>query len=232
MDGNGRWAGRRGEPRAVGHQAGAGRVRDITTACARKGIEYLTLYALSAENYIRRPAPEIDALMELLRQYTIDERPTLMENDIRFRIIGRLEELPAGVIEECRNTERLTAGNNSRNLSIAVNYGGRAEIADAARALAAKARAGMLNPDEIDEEMVGRHVYTAGMPDVDLLIRTAGEHRISNFLLWQAWYAELYITDVLWPDFDEEELDRAIRDYTRRTRKFGAVVNDSEGHKG
>jgi len=216
----------------VGHRTGAGRVREITTACTRKGIEHLTLYALSAENYVRRPASEIDALMELLRQYTIDERPTLMENDIRFRMIGRLEELPAGVLEECRNTERLTAGNSGRALTIAVNYGGRAEITDAARALADETRAGTLNPDEIDEETVGRHMYTAGMPDVDLLIRTAGEHRISNFLLWQAWYAELYITDVLWPDFDEGELDKAIQDYTRRTRKFGAVVTDSEGHKG
>ncbi|MFW6107567.1 MAG: polyprenyl diphosphate synthase [bacterium] len=231
MDGNGRWARRRNQPRVVGHQAGARRVREIATACARMGIEQLSLYALSVENYARRPPDEIATLMDLLRQYTIDERPTLMDNDIRFRVVGRVDELPEPVVAEVRKTEQMTADNPGTTLCIAVNYGGRSEIADAARALATRAADEKIDPATIDEHVVDRHMYTTGMPDVDLLIRTAGEQRISNFLLWQAWYAELYITETLWPDFDEAELGRALEEYRRRERKFGAVAPDHEGQE-
>ena len=223
MDGNGRWAKQRGKRRAAGHRAGAERVRDITTDCARSGIDQLTLYALSAENYARRPRTEIRALMTLLRRYVTRERPTLMEDHIRFRMIGRLDGLPKPVLREVRKTEQMTAPNDGMTLCIAVNYGGRAEIADAAQSLAEKARARRLRPKDIDEGAVEDHLYTAGMPDVDLMIRTAGEMRISNFLLWQAWYAELYITDTLWPDFTPTQLHKALRAYARRERKFGHI---------
>jgi len=223
MDGNGRWARRRGKSRTHGHRAGARRVRDITTECARLGIGQLTLYALSVENYTLRPRSEIRVLMTLLRRYLIDERPTLMDNAIRFRMIGRLDELPPRVLAAARKTERLTARNEGMTLCVAVNYGGRAEIADAARAIARAARAGKLRPGNVNAETVAEHLYTAGMPDVDLLVRTAGEMRISNFLLWQAWYAELYVTEVLWPDFTPAELHKALRAYARRERRFGDV---------
>lgn len=224
MDGNGRWAKQRGKRRASGHRAGAGRVRDVTTECARIGIGQLTLYALSAENYARRSKSEIATLMTLLRRYLVNERPTLMKNDVRFRAIGRLAELPKRALAEIRKTEQITADNAGMTLCIALNYGGRAEIADAARAISKKTEAGRIRPKDIDEQVFGDHLYTAGMPDTDLLIRTAGEMRISNFLLWQAWYAELYVTDVLWPDFTTAELHKAIREYGRRERKFGAVA--------
>ena len=223
MDGNGRWAKQRGKHRTSGHRAGAERVREITTECARIGIEQLTLYALSAENYALRPRAEIRVLMSLFKRYLAGERPTLMKNDIRFRVIGRLDELPKRVLAEIRKTEKLTKNNTGMQLCVAVNYGGRAEITDAARAIARKAKAGLIRPGDIDENTVGDHLYTAGMPDTDLMIRTAGEMRVSNFLLWQAWYAELYVTDVLWPDFAAPELHKAIREYARRERKFGAV---------
>jgi len=223
MDGNGRWALRRGKRRASGHQAGAVRVRGITTECAKIGVEQLTVYALSVENYKSRPRAEIGALMRLFRRYLVDERPTLMENDIRFRAVGRLDELPANVLTELRKTEEMTAKNLGMVLCVAVNYGGRAEIADAARALVREAKAGRVRAEDVDENLFGAHLYTAGMPDVDLVVRTAGEMRVSNFLLWQSWYAELYVTDVLWPDFDENELHKAVHEYARRERKFGRV---------
>jgi len=223
MDGNGRWARRRGKRRTVGHRAGAERVREITTEAARLGLDQLTLYALSAENYARRPKSEIGTLMRLLARYIVGERPTLMKNNIRFRMIGRLRQLPAQVRREIRKTERMTANNDGMTLCVAVNYGGRTEIADAARALARKAAAGQLRPADVNERTLGEHLYTAGMPDPDLVVRTAGDMRVSNFLLWQAWYAEFYVTDVLWPDFGVAELHRAIREYARRERKYGAL---------
>ena len=224
MDGNGRWAKRRGKRRSSGHKAGAERVRDVTTECARIGIRQLTLYALSAENYARRPKSELAGLMSLLRRNLVNELSTLMKNDIRFRAIGRLAKLPELARTEIRKTEQITANNAGMTLCIALNYGGRAEIADAARAISKKAKAGRIRPKDVDEQVLGDHLYTAGMPDTDLLIRSAGEMRISNFLLWQAWYAELYVTDVLWPDFTTAELHKAIREYGRRERRFGAVA--------
>lgn len=223
MDGNGRWARRRGKRRTAGHRAGAERVREITTECARLGLDQLTLYALSAENYARRSKSEVSTLMSLLSRYLVGERPTLMKNNIRFRMIGRLRQLPARVREEIRDTGRITAENHGMTLCVAVNYGGRTEIADAARAIAKKAAAGQLRPGDVDEKTFGEHLYTAGMPDADLMIRTAGDMRISNFLLWQAWYTEFYVTDVLWPDFGAPELHQAMREYVRRERKFGAA---------
>ena len=232
MDGNGRWARRRGRRRTTGHRAGARRVREITTECARIGVGQLTLYALSAENYARRSRTEIRTLMSLLRRYMVDERPTLMDNRIRLRTIGRLVELPRHVMAEVRKTEGMTAQNERMTLCLAVNYGGRAELADAARGITREVEAGRLTPDDVTEETVARHVYTAGMPDVDLVIRTAGEMRISNFLLWQAWYAELYVTEVLWPDFGPAALRGAIDAYARRDRKFGAVRPRKGGRAG
>jgi undecaprenyl diphosphate synthase len=223
MDGNGRWAKQRGLRRPDGHREGVRRVTDITTECARLGLDQLTLYALSVENYRRRPRSEIRVLMGLLRRYVIDERPTLMKNGIRFRIIGRVDELPDRVVAAIRETEALTETNDGMTLCAAVNYGGRSEIADAARSVARQARAGELDPEAVDEQTFGEHLYTVGMPDVDLIIRTAGEMRVSNFLLWQAWYAELYVTDVLWPDFTPDELRKALDAYGRRERRFGAV---------
>ncbi|MFH1731290.1 MAG: isoprenyl transferase [Planctomycetota bacterium] len=222
MDGNGRWARERGKRRAAGHKAGADNVSGITTECARLGVGQLTLYAFSMENW-RRPRTEVAALMTLLPRYLVNERPTMMKNNIRFRAIGRLHQLPKAALREVRKTERMTAANTGMVLCLALSYGGRAEIADAARAIAGKAAAGEIEPGRVTERTVGDHLYTAGMPDVDLLIRTAGEMRISNFLLWQSWYAESYIADVYWPDFSVGELHKAIREYGRRERKFGRV---------
>ena len=222
MDGNGRWARERGKRRAAGHKAGAENVSEITTECARLGVGQLTLYAFSMENW-RRPKTEVTALMKLLPRYLINERPTMMKNSIRFRAIGRLHQLPKAALREVRKTEEMTAVNTGMVACLALSYGGRAEIADAARAIARKAEAGEIKPGRVDERTVGDHLYTAGMPDVDLLIRTAGEMRISNFLLWQTWYAESYVADVYWPDFSAGELHKAIREYGRRERKFGKV---------
>jgi len=223
MDGNGRWARERGKRRAAGHKAGAENVSAITTECARLGVGQLTLYAFSIENW-QRPKTEVAALMRLLPRYLINERPTMMQNRIRFRAIGRLRQLPRTALREIRKTEEMTADNTGMTLCLALSYGGRTEITDAARAVAEKAAAGEINPARISERTVADHLYTAGMPDVDLMIRTAGEVRISNFLLWQSWYAEFYVADVTWPDFSADELHKAIREYGRRERKFGAVA--------
>ncbi len=223
MDGNGRWARERGKRRAAGHKAGAENVSAITTECARLGVGQLTLYAFSIENW-QRPKTEVAALMRLLPRYLINERPTMMQNRIRFRAVGRLHQLPGTARHEIRKTEEMTADNTGMTLCLALSYGGRTEITDAARAVAEKAAAGEIIPARISERTVADHLYTAGMPDVDLMIRTAGEVRISNFLLWQSWYAELYVADVYWPDFSADELHKAIREYGRRERKFGAVA--------
>ena len=222
MDGNGRWAERRNKPRVVGHRAGARRVREITTACAKRGIEQLTLYAFSVENW-QRSRTEINALMNLLGRYLATERPTMMKNNIRFRTIGRIHDLPKNAVKEIRKNEKITESNTGMTLCLALSYGGRAEIIDAAREIAEAVQNGRLDPAGINDELFAQHLYTAGMTDPDLLIRTAGEMRVSNFLLWQISYAELYITPVLWPDFDEAELDKAIAEFSRRERKFGAV---------
>jgi undecaprenyl diphosphate synthase len=222
MDGNGRWAQRRGLPRIEGHRRGVDSVRRITEHCARRGIGQLTLYCLSSENW-RRPEAELQFLMHLLEQYMIEERGLLMRERIRMAMIGRREGLPASTLAEIDRTVAMCAGNDGMQLCLAINYGARGEIAAAARQLAEEARAGRLDPATIDEETFAARLDTAGMPDPDLLVRTAGEMRVSNFLLWQISYAELWVTDVAWPDFMEADLDEAIAAFARRDRRFGGL---------
>ncbi|MCA3004818.1 MAG: isoprenyl transferase [bacterium] len=222
MDGNGRWATRRGLPRALGHRQGAKSVHAIVDAAGRLGVEVLTLYSFSMENW-KRPRDEVDALMALYLENMASQAEKLMSDNVRFRQIGRRAELPAAVQQRVAELEARTAGNTAATLCLAVNYGSRAEIADATRAIAEKVARGELKPDEITEQTLARHLYTADLPDPDLLIRTAGEMRVSNYLLWQISYAELHVTDVLWPDFGEAELHAAIRDFAGRTRKFGGL---------
>ena len=224
MDGNGRWANERGEERCRGHAAGVNAVRDIVTECARAKLPWLSLYALSTENYRAHPRFKVMWLMVLLKKFLIDERPTLMENDVRLRSTGRIDELPAAVVKELRKTEALTAGNRGMTLVLALNYGGRREIADAARAIAEAAIAGKIDPAVVDEATVGRHLYDPTMPDVDLLVRTAGELRVSNFLLWQISYAEIWSTPICWPDFRKPHLVEALAAYAGRRRKFGGLL--------
>lgn len=223
MDGNGRWAVRRGKLRAEGHAVGAESVRAVVEECCRLGLGQLTLYCLSSENW-KRPKAEIDFLMTLLRTYLVGERPTLTANDIRFTTIGRREGIPADALAEMDESARLTAGNAGLTLCLAINYGARTEIADACRALAEKVRRGELRSDQIDEAAVGDHLYTAGMPDPDLLVRTAGELRVSNYLLWQISYAELWVTETCWPDFREAALHAALKDFAGRNRRFGGLT--------
>jgi undecaprenyl diphosphate synthase len=222
MDGNGRWARARGLPRIEGHRRGAASVRRITEHCARLGIEQLTLYCLSSENW-RRPASEISFLMHLLKQYVIEERSLLMRERIRLAMIGRREGLPADTLAEIDRTIAMGAANEGMRLCLAVNYGSRGEIVEAARRIARDVQAGRLGPDAIDEAAFAARLDTAGMTDPDLLIRTAGEMRISNFLLWQISYAELWVTDVFWPDFGEAHLDAALAAFAARDRRFGGL---------
>ena len=222
MDGNGRWAQQQGLPRIEGHRRGVATVRRITEHCARRGIEQLTLYCLSSENW-RRPEAELRFLMHLLEQYMIEERGLLMRERIRLAMIGRREGLPATTLAELDRTVAMCAANDGMRLCLAINYGGRGEIADAARRLAEEVRAGRLDPATIDEETFAARLDTAGMPDPDLLVRTAGEMRISNFLLWQISYAELWVTDVAWPEFTEADLDEAIAAFAGRDRRFGGL---------
>ena len=222
MDGNGRWARRRTMARIMGHREGINSVREITTRCAELHLESLTLYAFSRENW-KRPKAEIDALMNLLRRFLIDERPEIMRHDIRLTAIGRIDELPAKVRRELDETMRMSAGNRGMVLCLALSYGGRAEIADAARAIAERVRAGEIDPADVDEALVASHLYAPGLPDPDLLIRTAGEMRVSNFLLWQISYSEFWVTPVCWPEFRAEHLEEAFRAYAERERRFGAV---------
>ncbi|MGB9689753.1 isoprenyl transferase [Thermogutta sp.] len=223
MDGNGRWAQRRGLPRIEGHRHGVAAVRRTVEECVRLGIEYLTLYCLSSENW-KRPKGELEFLLRLLEQYIVEERQTFLENNVRVVVIGKREGIPSQVQREIDKTVEMTADQTGLCLCLAVNYGGRAEILDAVRAIATKVAEGQLSPKDIDEATFSAHLYTAGMPDPDLLIRTAGELRVSNFLLWQISYAELWVTDVCWPDFDENLLRQAIRDYARRVRRFGGLA--------
>jgi undecaprenyl diphosphate synthase len=227
MDGNGRWAVQRGLERVRGHQQGARTVRDVVTECARLrehqgGADFLTLYSFSLENW-KRPQGEVSFLMQMYIDYLRQERSTMMEHNIRFRQIGRLENLPDPVMEEVAVTLEQTQHNNGLTLVLALNYGSRAEITDAVRAIAEEVREGALRPEEIGESTISSHLYTAGMPDPDLLIRTAGEMRISNYLLWQISYAELFVSPVLWPDFGVDDLHAAIRSFAGRSRRFGAL---------
>jgi undecaprenyl diphosphate synthase len=223
MDGNGRWAAQRGLPRIKGHEHGASAVRETVEESVRLGVEALTLYAFSEENW-RRPQLEIDLLMKLLKRFLVEERAGLMENNIRLGHIGRRERLPADVLDCLDQSIAVTRGNTGMQLDLAISYGGRAEIVDAARALAVRVANGELDPSAITEEVFAQHLYRPGVPDPDLLIRTAGEQRISNFLLWQISYAEIYVADVCWPDFRRPHLWEALREYGRRVRKFGGVV--------
>jgi undecaprenyl diphosphate synthase len=223
MDGNGRWARQRGLPRIEGHRRGVASVRRITEHCARIGIEQLTLYCLSSENW-RRPEAELTFLMHLLEQYLIEERALLMRERIRLAMIGRRDGLPASTLAELDRTVDQCAGNDGMRLCLAINYGARAEIVGAARSLAADVAAGRLAPEAIDEELFAARLDTAGMPDPDLLIRTAAEMRVSNFLLWQISYAELWVTDVAWPEFAAADLDVALTAFATRDRRFGGLT--------
>jgi undecaprenyl diphosphate synthase len=227
MDGNGRWAVNRGLERIRGHQQGARTVREIVTECARLrkehgGPDFLTLYSFSIENW-KRPVEEVTFLMQMYIEYLQNERKTMMDNNIRFRQIGRLDNLPEPVLDEVQITLDKTKNNDGLTLVLALNYGSRTEITDAVRTIAEKVRAGTLDPADIEEATVNEHLYTAGMPDVDLLIRTAGEMRVSNYLLWQISYAELVVSDVQWPDFGSPHLHHAIWQYSQRNRRFGAL---------
>jgi len=222
MDGNGRWAQQRGLPRIEGHRRGVQSVRSTIEESVRLGIEQLTLFCLSTENW-KRPQTELDFLMTLLREYLIKERAEIMEQNIRFTVIGRREGLPAHVLDEMDENIRVSSANSGMMLCLAINYSGRTELVDAVRTLAERAQRGELQPADIDETTVSDALYTAGMPDPDLLIRTAGEMRVSNFLLWQISYAELWVTPKCWPDFDEATLREALKDYGQRERRFGGL---------
>ena len=223
MDGNGRWAQRQGLPRIEGHRRGVASVRRITEECARLGIEQLTLYCLSSENW-KRPREELDFLMHLLEQYMIEERSTIMEQGISVRMIGRREGIPPATLAEMDKTIDMTAANRGTRLCLAINYGGRSELLDAVRRVVADVEAGRLDPATLSETHISDRLYTASMPDPDLLIRTAGEMRVSNFLLWQISYAEIWVTDLCWPEFQESDLHRAIEAFAGRERRFGGLA--------
>ena len=222
MDGNGRWAKARGLPRVAGHKRGAEAVRRTVTGAAELGIQYLTLYGFSSENW-KRPAAEIDDLMGLLRLYLVNEIEDLHQKGVRLRVIGQRSRLQADIVRLIEHAEQHTAANRRLNLTVALSYGGRAEIAEAARRVAEEVRAGRLEPAQVDERRFERFLYTSDMPDPDLLIRTSGEKRISNFLLWQCAYAELVFLDRLWPDFTRDDLEKAITEYHGRDRRYGAA---------
>ena len=223
MDGNGRWATARGLPRILGHRAGAQAVRRVVEACCQLGVKVLTLYAFSWENW-DRPSDEIRELMGLLDEFVRGETPSLLSNQIRLRAIGRIEQLPAEMLGSLRRAAAQTAAFDRMTLVLALSYGGRQEIVDAARRLAEAVRRGELHPEQITEDVLAQHLYAPDVPDPDLLIRTSGEQRLSNFLLWQSSYAELYVTPTLWPDFSKDELLEAIAEYERRERRFGKVT--------
>ncbi len=220
MDGNGRWAQKRNLPRPVGHRQGVESVREIITNCRDLGIKYLTLYAFSTENW-NRPPLEVQALMGLLRTFLQGELDNLHRNRVRVRCLGQIDRMPPKVRRILETSIAKTADNTGLKLNLALSYGGRNEITTAARKLAAECCAGSLKPEEITEETLAAHLYTAGQPDPDLLIRTGGESRLSNFLLWQLSYAEIYITETLWPEFRYDQLMEALADYQRRQRRFG-----------
>jgi undecaprenyl diphosphate synthase len=218
MDGNGRWAAQRHLPRVEGHRAGIDSVRDSVETAARLGIQVLTLYAFSMENW-KRPASEVGTLMQLLKRYLRSELDTLLSNDIRFRVIGRMEDLAPDIQEELHAAIQRTASSRGMLFNIALNYGGRAEIVDAAR----RAMTSGVRPEDLDEQRFASFLYTAGQPDPDLLIRTSGEMRVSNYLLWQIAYSEIYVTDTLWPDFRRRHLLEAVLAYQKRERRYGGI---------
>jgi undecaprenyl diphosphate synthase len=222
MDGNGRWAQSRGMPRIEGHRRGVDSVRMVSETCTALGIEAVTLYCLSSENW-KRPQEELEFLMLLLEQYLVEERNLIMEQGLRLKVIGRRDRLPASVLKEMQTTIDISANNSGTQLVLAIDYGGRDEIAMAARSIAVDVEAGRLTIAEIDEQAIANRLYTAGLPDVDLMIRTGGEMRISNFLLWQLSYAELWVTETCWPDFGREEFESAIENFGSRDRRFGGL---------
>ena len=223
MDGNGRWARKRRLPRAMGHRSGIKSVRETVEVCARLGIEWLTLYAFSRENW-SRPADEVGTLMHLLREFVKKELPDFTKNNIRLHVIGRLEDLSDDVRADVKGALESTASNTGMDLCVALSYGGRTEIVDACRSIL---RAGV-DPDQLDAEQFAEHLYTAGSPEPDLLIRTSGEMRISNFLLWQIAYSEIWVTDTLWPDFRRKQLFEALLDYQRRDRRYGGLTDEQK----
>ena len=224
MDGNGRWAQKRHLPRIAGHRSGTQTARSTIETCARLHIEALTLYAFSVENW-RRPKAEIDFLMQLLREYLRQEMPLIQKNNIRMRFLGRIHELPAGVQNDVREAMEKTAGNQGMTLCVALNYGGRAEIVDAVNAILAEERTSLAASlsHRVTEEELARHLYSDGLPDPDLLIRTSGEMRVSNFLLWQIAYAEIVVTETLWPDFNRTRLLEALVEFQKRERRYGGI---------
>ncbi|MFT5524539.1 MAG: undecaprenyl diphosphate synthase [Pirellulaceae bacterium] len=222
MDGNGRWAQRQGLPRIEGHRRGVASVRQTVEESARLGIEQVTLYCLSSENW-KRPAEELDFLMHLLEQYMIEERRTIMDQNIVVATIGRRNDVPDRVIREMDKTIEMSRQNTGTRLCLAINYGGRGEIVDAVQTIIEEVKQGQLDTAEVTEKTITDHLYTQGMPELDLMVRTAGEMRISNFLLWQVSYAELWVTERCWPEFRIEDLHQAIRDYAHRDRRFGGL---------
>jgi undecaprenyl diphosphate synthase len=222
MDGNGRWAKRQGLPRIMGHKAGVDALKDLLRCCQDWGIQALTAYAFSTENW-KRPQEEVDFLMTLFQRVLRQELREMVEKDVQIQFVGNLHELPRSLQQEISRSMAETQNNLGVRFSVATNYGGRQEILQACRAIAQKVQQGLLNPDEISEEVFAGHLYTAGITDPDLLIRTSGEMRLSNFLLWQMAYGEIYITDTLWPDFNRVEFHRALSAYQQRERRFGKV---------
>ena len=222
MDGNGRWAKERRLPRVEGHRRGVESVRAIVRACGEVGVKYLTLYAFSVENW-NRPKDEVDTLMKYLARFLKSEIAELNKSNVRLEVIGQIYRLPEFVQKQLKKTQAELATNNGLTLTLALSYGGRTEIVEATRAIAAKVKAGVIDPAEIDEQVIHQHLYTHNQPDPDLLIRTSGEMRISNFLLWQISYAELVVTQTLWPDFRKPDFFAALEEYTRRHRRFGGL---------
>ncbi len=221
MDGNGRWAKQRMRPRLFGHRAGAESLRAVLRACRDQGVEYLTVYAFSTENWVR-PEDEVGGLMSLLKTFLKKDEHELHENEVRLRVTGRIQDMPEAVRSELDRVMEATKAYAKGHLILALSYGGRTEIVDAVRALAEKVKAGKMEPAQIDEALIARHLYLPDVPDPDLMIRTSGEVRLSNFLLWQLSYTEFYFTDTLWPDFREADFAKALAEYARRQRRFGA----------
>ena len=228
MDGNGRWARGKTLPRIAGHREGVNSVREITRVCGEIGVQYLTLYTFSIENW-KRPAAEVSALMTLLLRTINKEVKGLHKNNVKFDVIGDLEKLPVSTKNSLQKGADLTAKNTGLNLSLALNYGSRQEIIEAVQKIVIKVKNGSLNSDEINENIFSDYLYTKGIPDPDLMIRTSGESRLSNFLLWQSAYTEIYMTDTFWPEFREKELMKAVKDYQSRERRFGKVSDQIRG---
>ena len=228
MDGNGRWANERGLPRIEGHRRGADAVKRALKAAQENGVKIITLYAFSVENW-NRPKDEVDALMQLLDRFLKDQLTELVKRKIRLRVVGLYQELPEHIRERLSHVEAATAEFTDYTLALALNYGARTEVVDAARAIAQAAQAGKINPDELNYEQFAQHLYTKDLPDPDLVIRTSGEARLSNFLLLQAAYAEIYFTPVLWPDFDEKQFKLALTDYAARERRYGQTAEQLQG---